>query len=76
MYVPEAMKINKFVDVRIPSNKDYFARLGRQSLPEGQYTGDQPAPMPSDKVESISAEEQRLFDEMRQNEIDSGQSDE
>lgn len=76
MYVPEKLKVNKFVDVQIPSNKDYFARLGRQALPDGQYTGDEAASMPSDKVSSISAEEQRIFDEMRQAEIDAGKGDE
>lgn len=66
MFVPEKLKVNKFADVRIPSNKDYFQRVGVQALPEGQYTGDEFAPMPTDKVSSISAEEQRLYDEMRQ----------
>lgn len=70
MYVPEALKVNRFVDVAIPSNKDYFARLGRQALSEGQYTGDDPAQMPSAKVDQISAEDQRIFDEIRQREID------
>lgn len=71
MFVPDSLKVNKFVDVAIPSNKDYFARLGKQALPEGQYTGDDPAMMVTDKVSQVSAEEQRIFDEMRQHEIDS-----
>lgn len=67
MFVPEDLKkVNKFVDVRIPSNKDYFARLGSQALPSGQYTGDELAMMPTDKVSQISAEEQRMYDEMMQ----------
>lgn len=66
MYVPEDLKVNKFVDVAIPCNKDYFARLGRQALSEGQFTGDEAAMMPTDKVSQVSAEEQRIFDEMRQ----------
>lgn len=66
MYVPEKMRVNKFADVAIPSNKDYFARLGSQVIPSGQYTGDEPAMMPSDKVSQISAEEQRMYDEMMQ----------
>lgn len=72
MYVPESLKVNKFVDVKIPSNKDYFARLGKQSLPEGYYTGDEAAPVPTDKVSQITAEEQRLYDEMRQAEANAG----
>lgn len=72
MFVPEDLKVNKFTDVRIPSNKDYFSRLGRQSVPEGQYTGDELAEFATDKVSSISAEEQRLYDEMRQAEASAG----
>lgn len=68
MFVPDELKINKFSDVKIPSNKDYFQRVGVQALPEGQYTGDELAPMATDKVSSIAYEEQRLFDEMRANE--------
>lgn len=68
MFCPEDLKVNKFVDVRIPSNKDYFARVGRQVLPAGQYTGDEPAMMPTDKVSQITAAEQELFDQMRANE--------
>ena len=74
MYVPESLKVNKFVDVQIPSNKDYFARLGKQALPEGQYTGDDPAMMPTSKIDSVTEEEQRIFDEMRQAEIDNGKA--
>lgn len=68
MFVPDDLKVNRFSDVKIPSNKMYFARLGRQALPSGYYTGEDSAPMPVDKVTSISAEEQRIFDEMRANE--------
>lgn len=75
MYVPDELKVNKFVDVQIPSNKDYFARLGKQTLGESQYTGDDAAVMPSSKIDAVTAEEQRIFDEMRQAEINAGKED-
>lgn len=68
MYIPEKLKVNKFADVRIPSNKDYFRRVGTQALPEGQYTGDELSPMPMDKISQFTAAEQQLFDEMRSHE--------
>lgn len=74
MYVPESLKLNRFKDVKIPSNKDYFQRLGRQALPEGQYTGEDPAQMPAQKIDQVTHEEQRIFDEMRQAEIDAARA--
>ena len=53
MYVPEAMQLNRFVDVAIPSKKMMFSRLGEQKpLPE-MYTGDEPAIMNQDKVSQM-----------------------
>lgn len=74
MYVPEELKLNRFKDVKIPSNKDYFQRLGRQALPAGQYTGDEAAQMPSSKIDTVTQEEQRIFDEMRQAEEDAARA--
>lgn len=54
MYIPEAFKLNKFKDVKIPSNKDYFGRVGLQSVGDpSQYTGDEPATMPQSKMDQI-----------------------
>lgn len=53
MFVPQSLQLNKFVDVKIPDNKSYFARVGKQTLPDAQYTGDESAFMPSDKVSQI-----------------------
>lgn len=46
MYVPEKLKLNKFVLVDIPKPSVYFARLGglRPSLPAGVYSGDEILP--------------------------------
>lgn len=54
MYIPEALKkVNKFVDVAIPSNRSYFARLGEVSVPSSQFTGDEMMPLVQDKIDSI-----------------------
>lgn len=54
MYIPEEMKKeNKFIDVAIPSNKSFFARLGESAPLPSQYTGDEPAIMNQDKIAQI-----------------------
>lgn len=54
MYIPEELKkVNKFVDVAIPSNRSYFARLGEVSVPSSQFTGDKTLPLVQDKVDQI-----------------------
>ena len=65
MYVPKELKLNDFVDVKIPSNKDYFARLGKQQLGVEQYTGDDAATLPQSKIDQIIAGEFALEREMR-----------
>lgn len=53
MYIPEEMKVNKFKLVNLPSNADYFARLGQFAPAPSQYTGDNVAIMDENKVDSI-----------------------
>lgn len=54
MYIPEDFKkVNKFIDVAIPSNKSYFSRLGEVNVPSTQYTGSELARMNQDKVSQI-----------------------
>lgn len=54
MYIPEEMKkVNKFIDVAIPSNKSYFARVGEVAPPSSQFTGDEVAIMNQDKIDQI-----------------------
>lgn len=56
MYIPEEIKkVNKFIDVAIPSNKSYFSRLGEITVPSTQYTGEQVAQMNQDKISEIEA---------------------
>lgn len=69
MYVCEKLKLNKFRDVKIPANKDYFQRLGLTTTPTGEYSGDDSAPMPQTKIQSI--EDIEAYDRMKQNEENS-----
>lgn len=73
MYIPEEMKLNKFRVCSIPSNKEYFSRFGFAVTPETQYTGDDMASMPMNKVESI--EDMQAYAEMKQREIDNSNND-
>ena len=54
MYIPEELKVNKFVSVHLPENALYFARFGYQ-IPQSQlFTGDEVAQMSQNKVDSIN----------------------
>lgn len=46
-------KVNKFVDVAIPSNRSYFSRLGEVTALSTQYTGEQMAKINQDKIAQI-----------------------
>ena len=46
-------KANKFVDVAIPSNRNYFSRLGEVTQPSTQFTGEEVARMNQDKISQI-----------------------
>lgn len=63
MVIPEKMKLNKFRDCAIPSNREYFQRLGFVAPPEGSFTGDEKAPMPMNPVES-AADYERYVEQM------------
>lgn len=53
MYIPkEMMKVNKFEDVAIPSNKSFFARLGSVAPETLKYSGDDVVPEPMSKSDS------------------------
>lgn len=55
MYVPdEKMKINKFKLVSIPRNCEYMRRFGNSVAPSNMYTGDEPAPLPRNKVDMLA----------------------
>lgn len=55
MFIPEKLKLNKFKDVKIPSNKDFFARVGLGSVgTAGSYTGDELATPVQSKIDQIA----------------------
>lgn len=58
MFIPEKMKINRFVAVSIPSPKSFFARVGEVSIPDKDYSGDELVSEPMRKVDSIADYEQ------------------
>lgn len=53
MYVPEELKVNKFVVTRIPSPSQYFARFGSFTPASAYYTGDE-VHRDLNKVDSIN----------------------
>lgn len=55
MYIPEELKVNKAVDVHLPSNEVYFGRFGSASVGENLYTGDEVARMEQNKVDELEA---------------------
>lgn len=71
MFIPEKMRINKFKDVAIPQNKDYFARLAGNVVqaPAGAYTGDEPVHIEGNKTDELYA--YARYAEMKANEAKS-----
>lgn len=72
MYINDGLKLNKFREVRIPSNAEYFARYGFTASPDSQYSGDEDAPMPKNKTELFALMEE--YDSMKQREENSKSS--
>lgn len=54
MYVNKKMKLNRFENVAIPRNCDYFARVGKRETPVTAYAGDIPPEELKNKLESIA----------------------
>lgn len=55
MYIPEKMKLNKFRLCSIPRNRDYFVRYGFAEPGANSFSGDEVAPMPSNKIEQVAS---------------------
>lgn len=55
MLIPEKLKLNRFKLVKIPSNKDFFGRVGLQSAGNASlYTGDESAVFDQSKIDQIA----------------------
>lgn len=72
MYIPEELqKVNKFVDVAIPSPRSYFQRLGEVKPSGESFSGDDVVPEPMRKTDSINdyidyAEQMARLEELEQ----------
>lgn len=65
MYFPdEKMKVNRFKQVAIPRRCEYVRRFGSVAPAQSQYTGDEVAPLPQNKVDQLWFAEQ--YDAMMQ----------
>lgn len=54
MIIPEKLKLNQFKLVKIPTNKEYFGRVGLTSAgTPAQYSGDEFARPEQSKVDQI-----------------------
>ena len=67
MYIPEKLKLNKFRECAIPSNREYFQRFGMTVPPEGSFSGDEVCPEPMNTIESI--EDMQRYAEMKQEDV-------
>lgn len=68
MFVPDKLKLNKFQHVRIPSNKEYFSRVGLSGLgASNQYTGDEFAPPSQSKIDQILETDREYQKYLREN---------
>lgn len=65
MFIPDELKLNKFKQVPIPSNEEYFGRAnGGRVLPTNLYTGDEEAVMPQNKIDSIIQADAEFRDQL------------
>lgn len=60
------MRLNKFVDVAIPKNSDYFLRMNGAfpNIPNGAYSGDEIVPPPDRLVDKLA--DMDAYDRMMQ----------
>lgn len=74
MYVPEKLKLNKFVKCSIPRASVIVNRLGGRVPTATDCSGDQTLPLYQTKLEELRSGQEELmrrFDELRQKESDS-----
>lgn len=62
MYCNDKLKLNKFREVRIPSNSEYFSRYGNGDPSAGSFTGDESIPFAQRKIDSIAQADAELRD--------------
>lgn len=72
MYCPEKLKLNKHQVVSIPKGREVFGRIGSVSAPQNLYTGDEVAPDELNKVDSMAATEEALYEQYASEEESKG----
>lgn len=74
MYVPDSLKLNKFVLANIPSPRDLYQKVGLLSLGSPQqYTGDEEPQHIGNKTDVMA--DMLAYDAMMQREEDSKKED-
>lgn len=63
MYIPDELRLNEFKAVNIPENRWFFGRP-MVNAPEVAYTGDEPAIMPQNKIDSIAQADAEFQDQL------------
>lgn len=61
MYFKKEMKHNAFVQVRIPTPKEVFGRVGTLPVPSSGYTGDESFSAVGTRKTDQLADEERLY---------------
>jgi hypothetical protein len=68
MIVPKSLKLNRFRQVPIPRNRDYFGNRGSHSIPaKSMYSGDEVIPLANSKVRNL-ADTEKLIQKMEHKE--------
>lgn len=74
MRINNKLKLNKFVHVNIPTNKEYFSRVGLSSLgPVSQYSGDDIVPRNTRFVDTLDMLDR--YDKYMQNKANESKSE-
>lgn len=62
-HVNDKLKLNRFKDVAIPKNRDYFARFGFAKSPANSFSGDDLPPSNEDKIDSLVRGQNEFYKE-------------
>lgn len=64
MFVPEKLKLNKFVEVAIPRNSVLLGRLGLHDTKPQSFTGDESdIPMMQSKLDMLAEQNQIMWEQ-------------
>lgn len=63
MFIPKELRLNEYKSVNIPENRWFFGRP-MVNVPDTAYTGDEPAVMPQNKIDSIAEADAEFQDQL------------